>query len=78
MEISNLSDKGFKVMVTKSLTKLGRRTDEHSEKFNKLIENIRKHQIVITDLKNAVTEDKNILEGFSSTLDEAEKRNSPK
>ena len=35
MEISNFPDKEFKVMVTKMLTELGRRMDEHSENFNK-------------------------------------------
>ena len=30
-----MPDKEFKVMVTKMLTELGRRMDEHSEKFNK-------------------------------------------
>lgn len=34
--------------------------DEDSENFNKLIEHIRKYQIVITDLRNAITEEKNI------------------
>jgi len=35
MEISNLPDKEFKVMVINMLTKLRRRMDEHSENFNK-------------------------------------------
>ena len=37
MEISNLPDKEFKVMVIKMLTELGRRREEHSEIFNKQI-----------------------------------------
>ena len=37
MEISNLPDKEFKVMVIKMLTELGRRREEHSENFNKQI-----------------------------------------
>ena len=44
MEISNLPDKEFKEMVIKMLTKLGRRMEEHSENFNKELENIRKNQ----------------------------------
>ena len=44
MEISNLPDIEFKIMVIKMLTKLERRTDEYSEDFNKEIENIRKYQ----------------------------------
>ena len=45
MEVSNLPDKDFKVMVIKMLIELGRRIDEHSENFNKEMENIRKYQI---------------------------------
>ena len=35
MEIRNLLDKEFKVTVIKMLSELRRRTDEHSENFNK-------------------------------------------
>ena len=35
MEISNLLDKEFKVMIMKTFNKLGRRMDEHSDNFNK-------------------------------------------
>ena len=45
MEISNLPDKEFKVMVIKKLAELGRRMDEHSENFNKEMGNIRNCQI---------------------------------
>ena len=38
MEISNLPDKYFKVMVIKILIKLRRRMDELSENFNKVSE----------------------------------------
>jgi len=41
--ISNLPDKEFKVMVIKMLTKIRRRMDEHSENFNKDMDNIRKY-----------------------------------
>ena len=34
-EISNLPDKAFKPMVIKMLTKFEKRTEEHSENFNK-------------------------------------------
>ena len=50
------------------LTKL-RRTD-HSESFNRETENTRKYQIKVTELKNPVTELKNMLEGFNRRLDE--------
>ena len=41
MEISNLIDKGFTVIVIKVLTDLGRRMDGRSDNF-KDIQNIRK------------------------------------
>ena len=41
IDICNLPDKEFKVMVTKMVTKLRRIMDEYSEKFSKKTENIR-------------------------------------
>ena len=55
MEISNLSDKEFKVMVMNILTELGRRMDEHSENFSKEMEDIQRYQIEVTELKNSIT-----------------------
>ena len=52
VEISNLPDKQFKVMIIKMLNKR-RRMDEQSESFNKESENIKKSQM---ELKNTVTE----------------------
>ena len=43
IELRYLPEKEFKVMVIKMLIKLGRRMDEHNEKFNKEIENIIKY-----------------------------------
>ena len=48
VEISNLSDKEFKLMIIKMLHEF-RRMDEHSVKFNKELENIKKNQ---SELKN--------------------------
>ena len=45
--------------------------DEHSEKFNEELENIKKNQI---ELKNIITEIQNTLEGSNSRLDDTEKR----
>ena len=73
MEINNLPDKEFKVMVIKMLTDF-RRVDEHSKSFNKEIENIRKYRTEIRKLKNAATELKDTQEGFNNRLDEAEER----
>ena len=36
MEISNLPNKEFKVMIIKMLNEPGRRMDEHSENFNRV------------------------------------------
>ena len=35
-------------MIIKILTELGKRKDEHSENFNKEMENIRKYQTEVT------------------------------
>ena len=43
-EISNLSNKEFKVIIIKMLTKF-RRMDEHSVNFNKVLETIKKTQM---------------------------------
>jgi len=56
MEINNLVDKEFKVMVIKKLAELGRRMDEHSENFKKEMGNIRNCQIEATELKHTITE----------------------
>ena len=59
-------------MVIKMLSEL-RRKDEHSENFNKETGNIRKYQIEVTELKNTITELRNILEGFNRRLDAEER-----
>ena len=43
-EINSLPDKEYKIIVIKMFTGLGRRIDEHSENFNKELENIKKNQ----------------------------------
>lgn len=45
MEISNLLDKGVKVMVIKMHIQLKKRIEEHSENFNKQLENTKKEPI---------------------------------
>lgn len=50
-------------MVIKMITKLGRRTDEHNENFNKDVGDIRKYQIEVTKMKNTITELNQTLEG---------------
>ena len=43
-EINNLLDKEFKALVIRMLTESGKRTDEHSENFNKELESIKNNQ----------------------------------
>ena len=43
-EISSLPDKGFKAIVIRMLTELGKRLHEHSENFNKELEIIKNNQ----------------------------------
>ena len=58
MDICNLSDEKFKVMVLKMLTKLRRRMDEPTDNFKKEIENIKKNK---SELKNTINKMKNML-----------------
>ena len=67
MEINNLSDKEFKVMIIKMLTKLRRRMDDHSENFSRVRKYFKK-----SELKNTITEIKNTLEGINGRLDDTE------
>ena len=53
MEITNPPNKEFTVMIIKMFKELRRRMDEHSEKFNKELETIKKTQ---TEVKNTLTE----------------------
>ena len=63
------SEEEFKVMTIKMQNVLGRRMDEHSEKFSKELQNIEKNR---TELKDIITEIKNTLEGINSKLDVTE------
>ena len=68
IEISNLPEKEFKIMIIKMITELERRkgeTDDHSENFSKELENIKKKQ---SELMNIITEVKNTLVGNNSIL----------
>ena len=55
MDINNLPDKDFKMLVIMFME--SRRIMEgYNEKFNKETENIRKHQIEVRELKNTINE----------------------
>lgn len=56
--------KEFKITVLKMLTELRRTMHEHSEKFNKEIENTGMYHTEVTEPKNTITELKNI-KGFN-------------
>ena len=71
IEISNLPNKEFKIMIIKMFTKLGRKMDEHSENFNKHLEELKNKQ---TEMNDTITEMKNTLEGIDSRITEAEER----
>ena len=70
VEISNLPNEEFKVMIIKMFNELWRRMDEQNGNFNKEIENIKKK----TELKIIITKIKNLLEGISSRLDGIEEQ----
>ena len=59
MDIGNLPEKEFKALVIRMLTELGKRIDEHSENFNKELENIKNNQ---SEVKNTVTNEKHYKE----------------
>ena len=65
VEISNLPDKEFKVMIIEMLKEFGRRTDEKSKVSNNKLENMKKNQ---TEMKNTITEIKITLEVVNSRL----------
>ena len=44
-EINNLPDRKFKAIVIRMLTDLGKRIQEHSENFNKELENQNRNEI---------------------------------
>ena len=71
MEIRNLLNKEFKVVIIKLLNELGRRMDEYNETFNKELENTKKNQ---KELKNMIPEIKNIPERINSRLYDIEEK----
>ena len=76
VEIGNLPEKNFGVMIIKMIQYLGKRMDAQCEKlqesFNKDLENIKNNQ---TELKNTITETKNTPEGInSSRINESEEQ----
>ena len=70
MEISNIPDKEFRVMIIKMLKGLQRKVHELSEDISKN-RIVKKNQ---SELKNLISELKNILERIKNRLEYAEKQ----
>ena len=73
MEIGNLPEKEFRIMIVKMIQDLGKRMEAKMEKmqevFNKDLEDLKNKQ---TEMNNTITEMKSTLEGINSRRTEAE------
>ena len=73
VEIGNLPEKEFRIMIAKMIQDLGKRMEAKIEKmqemFNKDLEELQNKQ---TEMNNTITENKNTLEGINSRITEAE------
>ena len=73
VEIGNLPEKEFRIMIVKMIKDLGIRMEAKIEKMqemiNKDLEELKNKQ---TEMTNIITEMKITLEGISSTINEAE------
>ena len=83
VEIGNLPEKEFRIMIVKMIQDLGIRMEAKIEKmqemFNKDLEELKnKHLEKLrnkqTEMNNTITEMKTTLEGFNSRITEAEER----
>ncbi|MCP4030960.1 MAG: hypothetical protein GY734_06915 [Herbaspirillum sp.] len=73
VEIGNLPEKEFRIMIVKMIQDLGKRMEAKIEKmqemFNKDLEELKNKQ---TEMNNTITEMKTTLEGINSRITEAE------
>ena len=73
VEIGNLPEKEFRIMIVKMIQNLGNRTEARIEKiqemFNKDLEELKNNQ---TEMTNTITEMKNTLEGINSRVNDTE------
>ena len=73
MEIGNLPEREFRIMVVKMIQDFGKRMEAKIEKmqemFNKDLEELKNKQ---TEMNNTITEMKNILEEINNRITEAE------
>ena len=75
VEIGNLPENEFRIMIVKMIQDLGKRmevkTEKMQEMFNKDLEELKNKQ---TEMNNKITEMQNTLEGINSRITEAEER----
>ena len=75
VEIGNLPEKQFRIMIVKMIQDFGKRMEAKIEKmqemFNKDLEELKNKQ---TEMNNTITEMKNTLEGINSRIPEAEEQ----
>ena len=75
VEIGNLPEKTFRIMIVKIIQDLGKRMEAKIEKiqemFNKHSEELKNKQ---TEMNNTISEMKNTLEGINSRITEAEEQ----
>ena len=75
MEIGNLPEKEFRIIIVKMIQDLGKRMEAKIEKmqelFNKDLEELKNKQ---TEMTNTITEMKTTLEGINSRITEVEER----
>lgn len=85
MEICNLPDREFKIVVLRKLSELQENTErqpnkirkvihKQDEEFNKEIEIIKNNQMEILELKNTMNERKNAIKSTDSRMDQTEER----
>ena len=75
VEIRNLPEKEFRIMIVKMIQDLGKRMEakikKMQEMFNKDLEELKNEQ---TEMNNIITEMKNTLEGITSRITKAEEQ----
>ena len=75
VEIGNLPEKQFRIMIVKMIQNLGKRMEAKMEKmqemFTKALEELKNKQ---TEMNSTITEMKTTLEGINSRIPEAEEQ----
>ena len=75
VEIGNIPEKEFRIMIVKMIQDLGKRMEAKMKKmkemFNKMF-NLKELKNKQTEMNNIITEMKNTLEGINSRISEAE------